>query len=250
MSWYIDRDEWNRIYIWIKSILPLNFDMDQISTDTLSYILQKATNVLNPNDISRIITAKGIAIIFGAGPSLEKDVDTAEKMDLIKNVPIFVSDGASSYLVEVGIIPSVIVTDLDGNLEDIEYLSRFGIYIFVHAHGDNIDRLFNVLKFKGYIIGTTQVEPRPYVYNFGGFTDGDRAIYIAYGLGIRRFILGGMNFDGPIGKYSIIGRGKDPKIKLIKLNIAKNLILRLIRKGVEIYSLSDTGISNIELVPQ
>jgi len=250
MNWYIDRDEWNRMYLWIRSILPLNFDMDQTSTDTLSSILQKAINVLHPSDISGTISARGIAVVFGAGPSLEKDVDTAEKNDLIRNIPIFVSDGASSYLLEVGIIPTAIVTDLDGNLDNIEYLSKFGVYIFVHAHGDNIDRLFNVLRFKGYIIGTTQVEPRLYVYNFGGFTDGDRAIYIAYGLGVKRFILGGMNFNGPIGKYSAIGREKDPKIKLMKLDIAKKLILRLIEKGVEMHSLSDTGINNIKLIPQ
>ncbi len=246
MSWYIDRDEWNKIYLWIRSILPLNFEMDQISTEILSHLLQKTINISYPEDISRIVTAKGIIIVFGAGPSLEKDVDRAEKIGLTRDIPIFVSDGASSYLLEVGIIPTAIVTDLDGNLEDIEYLSRFGIHIFVHAHGDNINELYNVLKFKGYIIGTTQVEPRPYVYNFGGFTDGDRAIYIAYGLGVKRFILGGMNFSDPIGKYSIIRKHKDLRIKLMKLSIAKKLILRLIEKGVEMYSLSNTGIDNIK----
>jgi hypothetical protein len=40
------------------------------------------------------------------------------------------------------------------------------------------------------------------VYNFGGFTDGDRSVFLAEEFGAKEIILIGMDFGIHIGKYS------------------------------------------------
>ena len=65
--------------------------------------------------------------------------------------------------------------------------------------------------------------PLKHVYNFGGFTDGDRCVFLAEEFGAKDIVLVGMSFDGKIGKYSkqIID---DVKIKKEKLQIGKKLL--------------------------
>ena len=41
-----------------------------------------------------------------------------------------------------------------------------------------------------------------YVHNFGGFTDGDRAVFLAVQLGAKKLILAGMDFGKVVSKYS------------------------------------------------
>ena len=48
----------------------------------------------------------------------------------------------------------------------------------VHAHGDNIEKIHLVKNFKN-CIGTTQTKSFGKLHNFGGFTDGDRCVFLA-----------------------------------------------------------------------
>ena len=43
--------------------------------------------------------------------------------------------------------------------------------------------------------------PTNNVYNFGGFTDGDRSVFLAEELGASQIILVGMDLGNKIGKY-------------------------------------------------
>ena len=52
------------------------------------------------------------------------------------------------------------------------------------------------------MIGTTQAQPLGNIYNFGGFTDGDRAIFLAVALGAGEITLAGMDFGDIVTKYS------------------------------------------------
>ena len=76
-----------------------------------------------------------------------------------------------------------------------------------------------VPSFSPPVIGTTQAEPFPGIYNYGGFTDGDRAVFLAIHFGARKIILKGFDFDNPMGKPII-----DMELKLKKLKYAKQLI--------------------------
>ena len=66
----------------------------------------------------------------------------------------------------------------------------------VHAHGDNIPLLKHwVPRFTGPLVATTQSTPLPHVHNFGGFTDGDRAVFAADELGAASITLVGFDLD-------------------------------------------------------
>ena len=108
----------------------------------------------------------------------------------------------------------------------------------VHAHGDNHDKLDLVKNFKN-CIGTTQTESFGILYNFGGFTDGDRCVFLADSLGARDIILFGMDFGSKIGKFSQT-KHADTKIKLKKLRWGKKLLEWLaIKSKSNLYTTSD-----------
>lgn len=248
MSWLIDRNLWLELYSSIKNMLDLSFDQDQMATDTLSSILSTLPNTI---DVQQLRDAISSDCVFILGPALniEHDFRKAIELVLIDRLPTIAIDGAATFLYEKRFIPDIIVSDLDGDPNHIAYLNERGSIAIVHGHGDNIGELrMWVPRFKGPIVGSTQVEPKPYVYNFGGFTDGDRALFIAYALGVRKAIIGGMDFRGPIGRYSILYRRKDEGVKRVKLSIAIKLISMLISWGMEIEALSDPGIPGIKVI--
>lgn len=132
--------------------------------------------------------------VFGAGPSLEK-------LEEFPGGTSIAADGATSFFIEHGRVPDIIVTDLDGRIADLLLANKRGSQVVIHAHGDNIPALKYVKSF-GAPIGTTQAEAFGRLHNFGGFTDGDRAVFLAMHFGARRICLFGMDFGIEIGRYS------------------------------------------------
>jgi uncharacterized Rossmann fold enzyme len=109
---------------------------------------------------------------------------------------VFAADAAAEVLDSHGIRPDAIFTDLDGVTDRFIELNRGGSIVVIHAHGDNIPLLRHwVPRFLGKVVGTTQAAPLPHVYNFGGFTDGDRAVFTADELGASRITLVGFDLD-------------------------------------------------------
>ncbi len=118
-------------------------------------------------------------------------------------------------------VPNLVVTDLDGDVEKIIELNNYGSIVVIHAHGDNINLIKKYVSlFSGTIIGTTQNNPSlfKYLHNFYGFTDGDRAIYMAYKCNANKIYLVGFDFK-TVKKYSV-----NKEIKLKKLSWCKKLI--------------------------
>ena len=106
-------------------------------------------------------------------------------------------------LIENKIRPDVVVTDLDGNLPFLRKAEKLRSNNgHAYAHGDNIDMLKKVVPRLHRIVGTTQVMPTENVYNFGGFTDGDRCVFLAEEFGAKQIILFGMEFGPQVGRYS------------------------------------------------
>lgn len=143
---------------------------------------------------------------------------------------IIAADGATSTLVAVGIRPDIIVTDLDGAVEDQTRVNAEGGVAFVHAHGDNKEaiRLY-APQFTGMVVCTCQCPPVEGVFNFGGFTDGDRAACIAAAIGVRTIRLAGFDFENPSTKA-----GKSSETKARKLVWAKRILSMLADEGVDI----------------
>ena len=109
---------------------------------------------------------------------------------------VFAADAAADVLDVHGIHPDAVFTDLDGVSDRLLTLNEEGTIVVVHAHGDNIALLkYWVPRFKGPLVATTQSSPLPHVHNFGGFSDGDRAVFAADELGAEQITLIGFDLD-------------------------------------------------------
>jgi len=150
-------------------------------------------------EIEALITGKGV-IICGNAPCLERDIREKEKeFDVVhfyREYVVIAADGATSVLLRNAIIPDLVCTDLDGTIADIINANRLGSIIVVHAHGDNIEMLKKVLPaLNENVLCTTQSKPLHNVHNFGGFTDGDRCVFLAKEFGARSIELIGFDFE-------------------------------------------------------
>lgn len=159
----------------------------------------------------------GTATIVGHGPDLERNLEGGKLEGTI-----IAADGATTSLLDIGVIPEIIVTDLDGNIGDEIESNVQGSIAVIHAHGDNMHSVReNLPLFPGLITPTVQCRPFGNLFNFGGFTDGDRAVILALHFGVRRICLVGFDFDNPREKD-----GRKSKEKMRKLVWAKKLILQ------------------------
>ena len=167
--------------------------------------------------LERMISGKRVFVI-GSGPTLGRAIPFLKKY---KNIVKICADTALDVLIKNGIKPQIIITDLDGNLSLIQKLSSSSV-IIVHAHGDNISRLEFIKNFKN-CLGTTQTRKIGKIENFGGFTDGDRAVFFASRFNAKKIFLFGMDFGSKIGIYSRTKK-TERKIKRRKLVHAKKLL--------------------------
>ena len=192
---------WERYYKEILDDFGFSREGDENSAKVLDEILSEE-GCLTLDDLSQIVGFSDKYIVFGAGPSLKNHIiELKEKYDL--NDYVLVSaDGATTALIEERIAPDIVATDLDGNIDDILIANLRGANIVVHAHGDNLDKVVTFTSFFTNVLGTTQAQPVGNIYNFGGFTDGDRAIFLAVALGAREITLAGMDFGDVVTKYS------------------------------------------------
>jgi uncharacterized Rossmann fold enzyme len=155
---------------------------------------------------------------------LEKSNTNEKIISLIKGKTVLVIGSGPSLSTAIlnGIIPDIIVTDLDGDENTLEKIGKTKSIFVVHAHGDNIEKLELVKKFKN-CIGTSQSTPFNKIQNFGGFTDGDRGVFLANHYEAKKIILFGMDFGKRIGKFSKTKKS-ERKVKLMKLKKGEFLL--------------------------
>ena len=155
-----------------------------------------------------------------------------------ENVSVAV-DGACRAFLEDGVISDVVVTDLDGDVNALVGAASLGSVMIVHAHGDNIQKIKEIVpKLEGRVYGTTQRTPTQKVLNFGGFTDGDRAVVLAERFKPKTIYLAGMDFGGEVGEYS----GTYGENKLKKIAVGKRILEGFAaQSGVPILNLSAAG---------
>jgi len=195
---------------------------DTQSCKLLDSLLPKKTRIA---EIKDLIEKKPVFVV-GAGPSLPSSISILKKH---KKITKIVADGATKAIIENGLKPDIVVTDLDGDIKSLKKAGRTNTIMVVHAHGDNSEKIHFVKNFKN-CIGTTQTKPMGKVHNFGGFTDGDRCVFLANHFKAKKIILLGMDFGTRIGKYSktrVISR----TTKIKKLRRGKKLLEWLAKKS-------------------
>tara|TARA_B100001559_G_scaffold319052_1_gene327485 strand:+ start:817 stop:1554 length:738 start_codon:yes stop_codon:yes gene_type:complete len=209
---------WKRRYQSILKELNYSEKKDKESAIILDSILKKNNN---NQKITKLIQGKTVFVI-GSGPSLSFAIPKLKKFK--KSIKI-AADSSLKPLLENGIVPDIIVTDLDGDEDAIKKLSKKKSIFVIHAHGDNIKKLQMVKEIKN-CIGTTQTTPFNKIQNFGGFTDGDRGVFLANHFEAKKIILFGMDFGKQIGKFSNTKKS-DRDTKLKKLKIGEELLIWL-----------------------
>jgi hypothetical protein len=222
-------DTWMPIYRRIADDFGFEPSADERARDRL-------VELVGSDRIDRQQFRNVTVAIAGAAPALEDDYQRVEQAELV----IAASD-AGSRLDDLGIEPDLVVTDLDGAPERTVALAQRGVPIAVHAHGDNIavlERYVPELP-ADRVLGTTQVRPVEPLCNPGGFTDGDRAAFLADAFGADRLVFAGWDFDDP---------DVDP-IKRQKLAWAQRLLYWLERDRYEQFDVLDGRREAIDLSP-
>jgi len=182
--------EWEPLYLQILADFDFNRSEDVASARILASLLHGRASTLT--DIRSIISGRDVAVC-GNAPSLASEIDS-----ILPGHLVIAADGATTVLLANRIIPDVIVTDLDGTIEDIIAASEKGSFVVVHAHGDNIPAVRSVVpRLSGKVLGTTQSEPFDDIHNFGGFSDGDRCVFLAKASGAASVALFGFDYDDP-----------------------------------------------------
>ncbi len=168
--------------------------------------------------LRRRLASKDVFAV-GAGPSLGAGIAIMKRHP--KPVRV-VADSAVAELVRNRMRIDVVVSDLDGDAESLCNAARAGAIMVVHAHADNIDRLAAARDFAN-IVCTTQSRPAGRVHNFGGFTDGDRCVFVASAMHAKSITLLGMDFGSVVGRHSMTPRS-NIALKRKKLRRARELL--------------------------
>jgi hypothetical protein len=189
-----------------------------------------------PFDLDRLDATGDTVAVVGAAPSLADEIDRIDDSDLV-----FAASTAADVVRDAGVAVDLFVTDLDKNPETARELTAAGTPVAAHAHGDNLDLLEEWLPRldPAHTLATTQAAPVDAVYNVGGFTDGDRAAFLADHAGAADLRFVGWAFDDPA-----VG----PE-KARKLAWAERLLHLLERRRGERFDVLDGRRAGIDPIP-
>ena len=195
----MDFDEWETYYKRILQDFGFSRQEDERAAKILDGILGGTR--ISLEELASVLAGKAVSVA-GNASGLAGELGGLTKV-------VVAADEATSVLMAHGKVPQVIVTDLDGNVEDQVEANRKGAIAVVHAHGDNIPAIRKWAKrFEGKTVATTQSRPFGRVYDFGGFTDGDRGAFLADAMGARSIRLVGFDFEHPNEKDTDRGTKK------------------------------------------
>ena len=186
-----------------------------------------AVELSTPFPLDRLGDWEGKTVaVAGAASCLSDEVAVAREADVV-----VAASTAVDVLRDRGVAVDCMVTDLDKNPDTAAELTRNGTPVAAHAHGDNVPAVREWLpRFDArWTLTTTQAAPAGPVENTGGFTDGDRAAFLADHVGAGRLVFLGWDFEDP---------DVDP-MKAKKLRWAARLLRWLERRRGEQFDVLD-----------
>jgi hypothetical protein len=220
--------DWEPVYELILDDFGYPREADERARDTMA-------EYARPFDADRLdCTGRTVAVV-GAAPSLSAEVDAVADADVA-----FAASTATDAVREAGYEVDLMVTDLDKNPETALRRTRAGKPVAAHAHGDNVPAIREWLpRFDAdHVLATTQAEPVSGVVNHGGFTDGDRAAFLADAFGAADLRFVGWEFDDPT-----VGAEKAKKLRW-----AERLLRWLERRRGDRFAVLDGRRDSIELL--
>lgn len=186
-------ERWAPFYDAIRAEFGFPFEREERAADLLEGLLGERGCRDPLARIARRLSGRD-AIVVGAAPG----AGPPPVWRLPSSTPrpaLVAADAAAPVCVGAGLVPDVVVTDLDGPVPGQIAANQQGSLVVVHAHGDNVPELERwVPEFPGELAGSWAGAPRPCLLDVGGFTDGDRAAYLAEAAGARRVLLWGFDF--------------------------------------------------------
>jgi len=221
----VEYSEWVPRFDRIRAQFGFPFEREVAAADLLDSLLppsapERPLDRLRPLLEGRTVVVVGLAPRAGPPPLF--------RLPPAPMAPALIAaDGATATCLDANLVPTVVVTDLDGPVAAEVSANRRGSVVVLHAHGDNRPALEEwVPQFPGEVVGSWAGPPRPRLLNVGGFTDGDRAAYLAEHLGAERILLWAFDFERTAPT--------DPaahEVKLEKLTWADRLLGELAHDG-------------------
>lgn len=214
--------DWPAQYAAIQSEFGWSETDDRTSADRLHALVPKRDTF---RAVGTELKHRPLATVVGCGPALDH-LHVADLEGIV-----IAADGAATRLQELGVVPRIVVTDLDGPEPGLLWAADNGASMVVHAHGANAERLDLVQDLGPFVAGTYQSTPDAELApmrNLGGFTDGDRAVLLCEAFGVREARLVGFDFDAEPSAYSGTW---DPATKPAKLAWARRIIDGVAARG-------------------
>jgi hypothetical protein len=176
---------WAPVY---RAILD-DFGYDRAADERARDVLGELTD---PFDHARLDLAGRTVAVAGGAATLPTELDAVRDADRV-----VAASTAADVCLDHGVEVDLLVTDLDKNNDTARELTERSVPVAAHAHGDNVPAVREwVPRLDGeWVLPTTQAAPNGPVENFGGFTDGDRAAFLADHFGATALRFPGWDFE-------------------------------------------------------
>jgi hypothetical protein len=184
----MDFDTWEPAYEAILADLGFDRAADERVRDWLA---ERA----EPFDPGRLAGLAGARVaVAGGADTLSAELSVCREADAV-----VAASAAAAVCRAAGVGVDLMVTDLDKTPETAVEITHEGTPVAVAAHGDNLPALREYVPRMNpeWLLATTQAAPRGPVVNPGGFTDGDRAAFLADEAGAAGLQFPGWAFDDP-----------------------------------------------------
>lgn len=221
----MEYSEWAPQYARIRDEFGFPFDRERAAADRLRALLPADARSRPLERVAARLRGRD-AVVVGLGP--RAGPPPLWRMSATSPSPAVVAaDGAAATCLDAGVVPSVVVTDLDGPVAAEVAANQCGCLVVVHAHGDNAAAVERwVPQFPGELAGSWAGPPDSELIDVGGFTDGDRAACLAAHVGAARVLLWGFDFA-----HVEEAEPADRARKLAKLEWARTILADLADSG-------------------
>ena len=216
--------QWAVEYERIRAEFGFSFDRERAASERLIELLPRAALERAEQRIRARVRGRETIVVGLAPRSGAPPVWMLPRAE----VPpaLVVADGAAERCLAGGLVPDVVVTDLDGPIPSEVTANVRGALVVIHAHGDNVPALERwVPEFPRELAGSWAGPPERGLVDFGGFTDGDRAAYLAEHVGAPRVLLYGFDFE------HVEETDPNPGVKRRKLAAARRALDLLAHEG-------------------